>query len=195
LEAAHDALIGGGHFRVDKTYCKVTDCWWGPGVYKDVYHWVSSCTTCGTMRRRNTVNSAPLQPIPAYTLFELIGMDIVGPLPITSKGHRFILVITDHFSKWAVAVSMAHITTKDIAAALVERVILAGYDTPTRILTDRASNFNSELARKIYKLLGIHKKTTSAYHPQCNRHTECFNDTLMRTLAKMLQSILMTGTN
>jgi hypothetical protein len=88
------------------------------------------------MRKRNTASSAPLQPIPAYTPFELIGMDIVGPLPITNKGHRFILVITDHFSKWAVAVPMAHITTKDIAAALVERVILAGYDTPTHIFTD-----------------------------------------------------------
>jgi hypothetical protein len=168
LEAAHNVLIGGGHFGVDKTYYKVTDRWWWLGVYKDVYHWVSSCTTCGTMRRRNTASSAPLQPIPAYTPFELIGMDIVSPLPITSKGHRFILVITDHFSKWAVAILMAHITTKDIAAALVERVILASYNTSTRILTNQASNFNSELARKIYKLLGIHKKTTSVYHSQCD---------------------------
>ena len=97
------------------------------------------------------------------------------------------MVITDHLSKWAIAVPMAEITTKVITEVLVNRVILEGNGTPTKILTDRASNFNSELAQEIYELLNISKKTTSAYHLQCDGHTERFNDTLCRTLAKLLQ--------
>jgi hypothetical protein len=82
---------------------------------------------------------------------------------------------------------MAEITTKAIAEALINRIILEDNGTPAKILTDRASNFNSELVQEIFRLLNISKKTTSAYHPQCDGHTKCFNDTLCHTLAKMLQ--------
>jgi hypothetical protein len=109
------------------------------------------------------------------------------PFPVTSKGYRYILVITDHLSKWTIAIPMAEITTKAIAETLINRVILEGNRTPAKILTDCASNFNSELVQEIFRLLNISKKTTSAYHPQCDGHTEGFNDTLCRTLAKMLQ--------
>ena len=153
----------------------------------DTRHYVISCDTCGRMRRTNYPKQAPLESITVSETFEIVGMDICGPFPVTSRGNRFILVITDHLSKWAIAVPMAEITTKAIAEVLVNRVILEGNGTPIKILTDRASNFNSELAQEIYELLNISKKTTSAYHPQCDGHTERFNDTLCRTLAKLLQ--------
>ena len=50
LHAAHDALIGRRHFRVDKTYCKITERWWWLGVYLDTHYYVISCDTCRQMR-------------------------------------------------------------------------------------------------------------------------------------------------
>ena len=165
LESTHDALIGGGHLGIEKTYSKITERYWWPGVYQDVKHHVTSCTTCGTMFRSNSNSKGSLQSIVVHEPFELVGMDIVGKLPTTSHGNKFILVITDYLSKWATAVALSNITSSVVAEALIQRVILAGHGIPACILTDRASNFNSALAREIYQMLNIAKSSTSAYHP------------------------------
>ena len=90
--------------------------------------------------------AAPIQPIQVSETFELIGIDIVGKLSTTACKNKFILVITDHFSKWAFAITISDITTEAVANALLHKVILAGHGVPPRILSDRGSNFNSALA-------------------------------------------------
>ena len=119
LQAAHDALIRGRHFGVDKTYCKVTEHWWWPGVYLDTRHYVILCDICGQMRRTNYSKQTLLESITISETFEIIGMDIYSLFPVTSRENQFILAITDHLSKWAIAVSMIEITTKAIAEVLV----------------------------------------------------------------------------
>ena len=129
-----------------------------------------------------------MQSIEVSEPFELLGMDIVGKLPTSAKGYKFILVMTDHLSKWAYAVPLAEITSIDVATAIMEKVVLeGGHGPPQRILTDQASNFNSALAHEFYKMLGIAKSSTSAYHPQCDGHTEKFNDTLCHMIAKLME--------
>ncbi len=187
LYAAHDALVGGGHLGVEKTYGKILERWWWPGVYLDVKHYVNSCKTCGRMSKEGSPEGGKLESISVSEPFELVGMDIVGKLPTTARGYKYILVVTCHFSKWAFAIPMNGITTKDVAQELLTKVILTGHGMPRRILTDRGSNFNSELAREVYRLLDIAKSTTSAYHPQCDGHTERFNKTLGIMLAKLME--------
>ena len=82
-------------------------------------------------------------------------MDVVGELPCTARGNRFILVITDHFSKFAFAVPLATVTTQSVIDALFHNVVLAGHGVPIRILTDRGTNFNSQLARELYECFNI----------------------------------------
>ena len=84
LQAAHNALIEGGYFEVDKTYCKITERWWWPGVYLDTRHYVISYDTCGCMRRTNYPKQALLESITVSETFEVVGMDICGPFPVTS---------------------------------------------------------------------------------------------------------------
>jgi transposase InsO family protein len=141
------------------------------------------------MQRNHHAIPGILQSIIISEPFELIGIDIVERLPATGQGNKFILVITDHFSKWAYAFPMAEITSQAVAEKLVNDVFLNGsHGIPQRILTDWRSNFNSELAQEVYKLFNIAKSTTSAYHPQCDGNTERFNDTLCRMLAKFYNS-------
>ncbi len=150
LLATHDTLVGGGHLGIEKTYNKILERWWWPEVYMDTKHWVDSCETCCCMYKGGSPEGGKLESIGVSEPFELVGMDFVGKLPTTGRNHKFILVITDHFSKWAYAVPMNKITSADMAFLLVTKVILAGHGAPRRILTDRGSNFNSELAREIY---------------------------------------------
>lgn len=109
--AAHDSLIGGGHMSFDKTYVKMKDKFWWPNMYQDLKHWIQSCDTCCKMKHKQAKKRGSLQSIVVHEPFELLGMDIVGELPMTRKKHRYILVITDHLSKWAIAIPMKTITT------------------------------------------------------------------------------------
>ncbi len=82
---------------------------------------------------------------------------------------------------------MNKITSADMVFQLIMKVILARHGVPRRILTDRGSNFNFELAREIYQMLNIAKSTTSTHHLQCNSNTEQFNGTLGSMLAKLIE--------
>ena len=100
LREAHDALVGGGHLGFDKTYSKITERWWWPGIYRDTRHYVESCTVCRRMTSGASAHvAAPLQSILVHETFELVGIDIVGKLSTTAANNKFILVITDHLSK------------------------------------------------------------------------------------------------
>lgn len=112
-------------------------------------------------------------------------MDIVGPLVPTTEGHRFILTICDYHSRYPEAIPLKSTTTDVIAEALIQ--VFSRMGIPQEILTDRGSNFCSELAESFYKLMGIKHLKTSAYHPQCDGLVERFNATLKHGLKKYVQ--------
>ncbi len=186
LGATHDSLVGGGHMGFCKTYEKVIERWWWSNVYFDVKYYCDLCTTCSQMHHKSARAKGELNPIVVHKLFELIGIDIVGELPRTNGNNRWILVITNHFSKWAAVFPMESITAEAVADTILKQVILAGHGAPARILTDCGSNFNAKLSQEFYRLLRITKSTMFAYHPQCDGHTERFNGMLCTILSKLL---------
>jgi hypothetical protein len=112
-----------------------------------------------------------------------LGVDLVGPLPETSRGNKHILVCTDHFTKFTEAYPLKDKTSDAIAEVLVTQ-IFCRYGAPNQLLTDQAPDFTNEILMKIYDYLNITKQRTSAYHPQGNGQTERFN----RTMLAMLRS-------
>ncbi|KAH0944838.1 hypothetical protein HN011_010506, partial [Eciton burchellii] len=77
------------------------------------------------------------------TAFDKVSMDIVGPLPTTSSGYRYILTIQDLLTKYSVAVPLKQITSSKMAEALVEKFISIPYTAPKAWITDQGSNFRS----------------------------------------------------
>ena len=114
--------------------------------------------------------------------FTRIAMDMVGPLPRTEEGHRFILTIVDYGSRFPDAIPLKTTTTQDVAEALLEYFSRVGL--PEEILTDRGSNFTSDLMEKLYQMLGIRGIRTSAYHPQTDGMVERYTATLKARLKK-----------
>jgi len=114
--------------------------------------------------------------------WEIVAVDVMGPLPRTAKGNRFIVVFSDYFTRWVEAFAITVQDTKHIAKLLVEQIICR-YGTPKKLLSDRGSVFLSDLAKQVYEALGIHKLNTTAYHPQTDGLVERFNHTLATMLA------------
>jgi hypothetical protein len=129
------------------------------------------------------MRKAFIQPviIPAGP-WQHIGIDITGPFPITSRHNQYILVVMDHFTRWAEAFAIQDQTTETVARIVLEQIICR-YGLPRVLISDRGSNFVSHLAKYIYSFLGIKRITTTAYHPQSNGIVERFNGTLKETLS------------
>lgn len=92
-------------------------------------------------------------------------MDIVGPLPKSLPGMRYILVIYDYVTRYPEAVLLKAIDTEHVTEALLTFFSRVGISKDTCILTDQGSNFTSQLLMEIYCLRHVHSIRTTPYHP------------------------------
>ena len=119
-------------------------------------------------------------PMPLLTTpFERVAMDIIGPLPRSRSGNRYVLVMCDYGTRYPEAVPLKSIEAEKIAEELLA--------IPKEILTDQGSNFTSQLLAELYRLLKVSAIRTSPYHPQTDGLVERFNQTLKEMLRKSAQ--------
>ena len=129
---------------------------------------------------RWSVLSIPLPNSPGVA----VSVDYFGPLAITARGNSYILLFTDRFSRRAdvFAVTTAEFTGEGTANILVNRFIPL-WGCPSTLLSDNGPQLCARLATAVYKLLGIHKLTTSAHHPSGNGGVERVSHTMAQMLA------------
>ena len=108
--------------------------------------------------------------------FQRIAMDIVGPLPRTPAGNRYVLVVCDYATKYPEAFLLRSIEAEVVAEQLI--VIFSRVAIPSEIVTDQGSNFMSQLLCKLYRCLQVQPIRTSPFHPQTDSMVERFNQTL-----------------
>ena len=84
----------------------------------------------------------------------------------------------DYFTKWVKVYAVPDQQTQTIARLLVENIVCR-HGVPQELLSDRGSNFLSELMLELCSLLGIKKLNTSGYHPLTDGLVEKFNCTLV----------------
>ena len=106
--------------------------------------------------------------------FKRIAMDIVGPLPRSKTGSKYILVC-DYATRYPEAIPLRSCDAEHVAEGLVN--LFARIGITQEILTDQGTNFMSQLMMEIYNLLHIKSIRTTAYHPQTDGLAERFNKT------------------
>ena len=116
--------------------------------------------------------------------FTRIAMDMVGPLPMTRHGNRYILVVCDYTTRYPEAFPMRKFTAPAVASRLVE--LFSRHSVPMDILTDQGTNFTSALLGELYKMSGVKPIKTTPYHPQTDGLVERFNQTLKQMLRNVI---------
>jgi hypothetical protein len=184
LIAYHDAPWA-GHFGFHRTYWKIKDKYWWPDMKTTIKNYIQSCLKCQKFNIDRRKAPGLLHPIEAPCgPFQLIGIDYTGPFPITPDGNKYVLAITDYFTKWVIAIPLPNQTARTTVDALYEHYICI-YGVPLRILSDQGSHFNNELMVAFTQVLGCHHIKSTPYHPQTNGAIERFNATFERQLAKL----------
>lgn len=114
---------------------------------------------------------------------ELVCIDFLS-LERSKGGFENILVITDHFTRYAQAFPTRNQLVKTTAKILFENFIVH-YGFPARIHSDQGRTFESSLIKELCTLAGVEKTRTSPYHPMGNGMTERFNKTLLNMLGTL----------
>lgn len=114
-------------------------------------------------------------------LFQRLAIDFVGPLPPSTADNRYLLVCVDYYSHWVEAFPLPEMKSYNVVNVIL-RELVPRFGCPEELLSDRGSNFLSDLAYQLYYVLGTKKLTTTAYHPQTNGLCERMNGVLKRIL-------------
>ncbi len=116
-------------------------------------------------------------------LSNLVCIDFLSIEP-DSRGMGNVLVVTDHFTRYAQA-----FVTKDQKALTVAKILcdkfFVHYGLPSRIHSDQGRDLESGLIKELLRMLGIRKSRTSPYHPQGDPQPERFNRTLLSMLGTL----------
>ena len=180
METAH-SKPGSGHIGRAKMLAKLKERFAWYKMADSVLWYVRTCDACST-RKSSRRNHAPLQSIKTGWPFMRIGLDYVGPLPTSSAGNRFILVVIDFFTRWVEAFPTKHIDAATTAKLLVTEVF-SRFSVPYIIHTDQGGCFESALLKEICDLFDVARTRTTPYHPACNGMTERVNQTIIQMLA------------
>ena len=170
----------------DKTFRRLQQRFYWPSMKLDIAAYVAGCQLCQRRKRPQQRHQGLLQPIRVSQPWDVVGLDIFGPLPTTRRNNRFIVVFIDHFTKWPDVFPTSSITAEVIASLLHNRIVCR-FGCPRTLLTDRGPQFVAGITRTLCARYGIRKAFSSAYHPQGDPVAEAF----MKTLAASL-SILTT---
>ncbi|XP_072023286.1 uncharacterized protein [Amphiura filiformis] len=181
LNAHHDQALA-AHFGFHKTYASIRKRYFWRGMYKDIDNWIRSCVSCASRKTPKHKVIAPLMTMEVPGPFERVSVDILGPLPISTSGSRYVLCFTDHCTRWPILVPIKNMDASTVAHCFYKEVI-CNHGCPRFLLSDRGTNFLSKLMLEVCRIMTTNKLNTSSYHPQCNAVQERFNAVILDTIS------------
>ena len=183
MEVAHDSILG-GHMGSQKTLERVKSNFYWPGLTAEVNRFCQSCDICQRTVPKGYTGKVALGKMPIIDVpFHRVAFDLIGPLPVSDRGHRWILTLIDYATRYPEAVPLKTIETTEVAETLIS--IFSRVGVPKEMLTDGGTQFTSELMREVARLMSIRHFTTTPYHAMCNGLVENFNGTLKKMLKRV----------
>eukprot|EP00171_Calliarthron_tuberculosum_P008354 IDg8354t1 len=167
-----------GHPGITKQYYSQRRSFYWPTMLADIRRCANECHQCARERTKLRNHAAPMQLFPASSPLEFVAIDILGPLTVSTKGHKFILVMTDRFSKMVRAVPLRSISALTVAKVFVRDWVFV-YGPPAKLLPTAKWNASTEHSRWTpcirrgppQKMARIHIEFGFAYNTQVHRST------------------------
>lgn len=166
MKQYHDAPTA-GHYGADRTYHKIASRYYWPGLRRYITEYIKKCVECQKYKCTNLKPAGLLRTPVQGQRFETIAIDLFGPLPSTSTGHRWIFIVEDTASKWVELFPMVQATGENCARILLDE-IMTRFGTPRKIISDNGVQFISDVMQQVAYCLGIKQSFIPVYHPQAN---------------------------
>ena len=171
-----------GHFGTQATSARAALKFYWPGMASELKQQVKKCDTCLAKIQQVNLKGGQHKPRKHGFPGEVLYIDLVGPMPTTHDGMRYIVTMQDGFSRYCTACTIPNKEAVTVANALLDAWITK-FGCPVRIHSDQGREFHNSIWHQLCDRLQIQKTTTPAYNPQSNL-VERFHRTLnsiMRT--------------
>lgn len=177
LAEAHDRH---GHFSHKTVLKRLSNVWW-PTRSADVQQWVATCKACAYFSP--TKRSEPIRPILTFDPFDMIGLDFIGPLDLTSRGNKYILHVVDYFTRYSWAYALPH-NTGPLVKQVMEK-FFEEFTVPLVLYSDRGTHFVGRDIKRFWRKCGSLHIPSPASSPRSTGMVEKSNGLLeerLRTL-------------
>ncbi|KAI3786664.1 hypothetical protein L1987_40529 [Smallanthus sonchifolius] len=186
LTHAHSSACG-GHFSGQKTGYRVLQCgFYWPTIFKDACEFARNCLNCQKMGSISKRDEMPLQPILVVEIFDVWGIDFMGPFP-SSNGFLYILVAVDYVSKWIEAIP-TRTNDHSVVYKFVQSNIFARFGIPRVIISDGGSHFKNFNFGKLLRWYNVNHRIATPYHPQTSGQVEVSNRQIKEILMKTVRT-------
>ena len=183
----HDQVFS-GHWSADKTLAQLKRGYYWPTIIQDTQEVVETCEVCQRSKFQKKTDRAPIRFIEAQYPWEVVTVDFVSGFATTKRKHTVICVMCDRFTRMMHAeLCKDHATAKETARILLRRVF-SQHGSPRVLVSDRGTQFDSELWRQLWGMLGTRVHLATTHHPQSNGLTERMNRTLIALIRKVTQN-------
>jgi len=116
-----------------------------------------------------------------------VAVDLARPMPLSARENTWILVLTDHFTRWADALAIPDESAPTVARAS-DQYVFCYLGLPEQIHTDQGAQFQSQLMGDLCRIWGVNQSRTTPYHPQGNRVVEG-NNRMLGDASKACSSV------
>ena len=177
-------LHHGDHPNAEETIRRVAKDYYWPGLRRDIKGFVQSCHPCQVAKQSKTVNPGVGKFEVPDTRFSVIHLDIVGPLPRSHDGYKYMLTCFDRTSRWFEAYPLRQDTASEVAEAFLQWV--SRFGLCDRAVSDNGNCFVSRLFEELMKTFNIEVTFTPAYHAATNGAIERQHQTMKNALKASL---------
>lgn len=156
-----------GHLGIEKTIERISRNYWFADMRRFVTKYVSACLNCAyykdtSSRKQGKLHSIEKIPIPFHT----VHIDHVGPFETSRKKNKYLLVVVNGFTKFAIIETVKSQKTRHTVKVLMDLICLFG--CPSRIISDRGTSFTSENFKVFCTTYGIKHVLNAVATPRAN---------------------------
>lgn len=162
----HDAAQA-GHLGINKTYQRLAQRYYWPGMYRDVVRYINSCEICQRLKVPQSKPAGEMGKRDPEGPWNMVAVDCMGRFPRSKKGFTHIIVYQDIFTKWIEVEAIRAANGVNVRRTLRERVVNR-WGSPEVLITDNGPEFKNKTVATYCAENKINQHFTPPYTPQCN---------------------------
>lgn len=169
-----------GHEGIYKKYHRLKRDYYWKYMKKDLENFIKCCTRCQMFRPQNLNQFTEDIPTPPGYPFSRVGLDLIGPLPVTQNQNKYIIVLVDYLTKWVEAEPLQKAESENVVRFL--KMVFSRHGIPEILVTDNGPQFTSDKTKAFLDLHDVFVHYISTYHPASNGEVENRNREICKYL-------------